>query len=55
MRCVSIKVGDHEERASQVRRMGEIFELSRLVLAWLGPENEDSNIAIDFTKNLSKY
>jgi hypothetical protein len=35
--------------------MGEIFKLSRLVLAWLGPESEYSDVALDFVENLHFY
>jgi hypothetical protein len=53
--ALCINQSDHEERASRVKRMGDIFELARLVLAWLGPENEASNIAMDFMRNFPTY
>jgi hypothetical protein len=52
--ALCINQSDFEERASQAKRMGEIFESARLVLAWLGPESDDSNVAIDFVRNLRK-
>jgi hypothetical protein len=40
---------DHiPERNQQVSRMGTIYGMAKEVIVWLGPEKDDSNVAIDF-------
>jgi hypothetical protein len=48
--ALCINQSDHEERASRVKRMGDIFELARLVLAGLDRKTK-TNIAMDFMRN----
>ncbi|MCJ1456068.1 hypothetical protein MMC28_006425 [Mycoblastus sanguinarius] len=43
---------DLEEKAHQVRMMGEIFASAEHVVAWLGRASEDSSLAIDFVITL---
>ncbi|KAI0110384.1 heterokaryon incompatibility protein-domain-containing protein [Nemania sp. FL0031] len=35
------------ERSRQVLKMGDIYRMSKRVVAWLGPESEDSSLALD--------
>ena len=43
---ICINQNDLDERAAQVRRMGDIFARARRVLAWLGPADAQSRLAI---------
>ena len=43
---------DKEEKANQVRMMGEIFASANNVIAWLGAPTADSNMATDFIVTL---
>ncbi|KAF2826022.1 HET-domain-containing protein [Ophiobolus disseminans] len=43
---------DVEERNSQVRLMAQIYSKALLVISWLGPADEDSNVAITFIERL---
>lgn len=45
--AVCINQNDNEERSKQVARMADIFEFANRVIVWLGPEAEDSRVAID--------
>ena len=45
---ICINQEDIEEKANQVRMMGDIFASANGVLAWLGPRTEDSDKAIRF-------
>ncbi|KAK3987186.1 heterokaryon incompatibility protein-domain-containing protein [Cladorrhinum sp. PSN332] len=42
-----------EERSSQVANMALVYELASRVVVWLGPEAQDSNLAIEIVGNLS--
>lgn len=44
---------DADERATQVRRMGDIFARAQRVVAWLGPEDAESPLAIRTLKDLA--
>ncbi|KAI1130765.1 heterokaryon incompatibility protein-domain-containing protein [Nemania abortiva] len=41
------------ERSRQVLKMGDIYRMSRRVVAWLGPESEDSSLALDTIARLA--
>jgi Heterokaryon incompatibility protein (HET) len=41
------------ERSSQVRRMADIYSLSKRVVVWLGPEAEDSSLALELLGSLA--
>jgi hypothetical protein len=41
------------ERSSQVQRMADIYKLSEQVLVWLGPEGDNSSVALKFLHSLS--
>ncbi|KAI1648461.1 HET-domain-containing protein [Daldinia loculata] len=44
--ALCINQTDEVEKSPQVATMGEIFRLARRVIAWLGPEENDSNNAM---------
>ncbi|KAI1747010.1 heterokaryon incompatibility protein-domain-containing protein [Xylaria castorea] len=41
------------ERSQQLLKMGDIYRTSRRVVAWLGPESEDSSLALDTISRLA--
>ncbi|KAI0419783.1 heterokaryon incompatibility protein-domain-containing protein [Xylaria grammica] len=43
---------DNDERSSQVQQMDLIYSNSQRVIVWLGPESEDSSLAMDVCKRL---
>ncbi|OTB01578.1 hypothetical protein M426DRAFT_63793, partial [Hypoxylon sp. CI-4A] len=45
--AICINQEDDRERNHQVDMMSDIFSLADSVIAWLGPESEDSNLALD--------
>jgi hypothetical protein len=45
--AVCINQADAAEKATQLFIMGEIYRQAERVLVWLGPESEDSNLAMD--------
>lgn len=44
---LSINQDDSVERAVQVRRMGDIYHEADRVIVWLGPEEDDSSVALE--------
>lgn len=44
--AISINQKDDQERSSQVQRMGSIYSMASSVLVWLGPEKDDSKLAL---------
>ncbi|KAI1283608.1 heterokaryon incompatibility protein-domain-containing protein [Xylaria sp. FL0933] len=50
--ALCINQGDINERNSQVRLMGTIYSNCTGVLAWLGPEYNDSDLAFDFLETM---
>jgi hypothetical protein len=44
---ISINQVDLEERSQQIVRMGEIYRKARRVVVWLGPEADESRIAMN--------
>jgi hypothetical protein len=51
---LSINQMNVEERTSQVRMMGRIYRGAQNVLAWLGPADEDTAIAVQVIETLSR-
>lgn len=49
--CVNQK--DMDERTSQMKRMADIYRNASQVVVWLGPESEDSSLAIECCKMIS--
>jgi len=45
--AVCINQADIQERSQQVLLMGDIFQGAQFVVAWLGEERDDSNLALD--------
>ncbi|KAF2965672.1 hypothetical protein GQX73_g7874 [Xylaria multiplex] len=52
--ALCINQADIHERGQQVAIMGDIYRLARRVVVWLGPESNDSNLALDFLDSLSQ-
>ncbi|KAK6856154.1 HET-domain-containing protein [Apiospora arundinis] len=50
--ALCINQTDIEERNSQVKQMGTIYKMSSQVLAWLGPEYNNSDMAFDFFETM---
>ncbi|CAH0054944.1 unnamed protein product [Clonostachys solani] len=55
--CDSICINqqDFDERAAQVRRMGEIFKHAQRVIAWLGLPDDHSHLAIQTLQQCADY
>ncbi|CZR58212.1 uncharacterized protein PAC_08103 [Phialocephala subalpina] len=51
--CVNQK--DLDERSQQVQRMADIYSKAARVLIWLGPESDDSDLAIDCIEEVSSH
>jgi hypothetical protein len=41
-----------EERSQQVGRMADIYRLAERVIVWVGPEEDDSSLAVDMLRTL---
>jgi hypothetical protein len=52
--AICINQNDIDERASQVGMMSTIFRNAKLVIAWLGPEEDNSNDVIAIMKHVVK-
>lgn len=50
--AICIDQSNDEEKSVQVGRMGEIFRRATRVVVWLGPEENDSNHAMDCMRDL---
>lgn len=46
--ALCINQSDNQEKSIQVARMGEIYQRAARVVAWLGPEAEDSTYGLEF-------
>jgi hypothetical protein len=44
---ICINQGDIQERASQVLLMGDIYTYAKRVIVWLGPESQNSHLAVE--------
>jgi hypothetical protein len=49
--ALCINQEDVNERNHQVNLMSQIYSQARLVLVWLGPEADDSHLALSYVKN----
>ena len=52
--AISINQADINERGRQVKRMSQIYPLSENVIIWLGPESEDSTLALETLRYFSE-
>ncbi|VUC27723.1 unnamed protein product [Clonostachys rosea] len=52
--AVCINQDDLQERAQQVTLMGDVYRLAQQVVVWLGPEENDSSLALDYLDSLSR-
>jgi hypothetical protein len=52
--ALCINQGDLAERSEQVLRMGTIFSAASEVIAWLGPQKWDSDLAMRFMREFGK-
>jgi hypothetical protein len=50
--AICINQENLEEKAWQVRFMGEVFSNAESTRVWLGPESQDSSLAISFIRTL---
>ncbi|KAL8782530.1 MAG: hypothetical protein Q9213_005295 [Squamulea squamosa] len=50
--AISVNQQNLEERGNQVLRMPDIYRLAKRVIAWLGPESDDSAVAMNFVRSL---
>ena len=53
--AVCINQIDLEERSSQVQQMKMIYEKADIVVAWLGPEADNSDLAMDKMSQISDF
>lgn len=51
---ICINQNDFEERASQVKLMGQIYRQARTTIVWLAEETPDTDQAIDFLSHLAQ-
>ncbi|GME29275.1 heterokaryon incompatibility protein-domain-containing protein [Neofusicoccum parvum] len=52
--AICINQSDYAERAQQVLMMGDIYRFARKVVAFIGPEDDDSSYAFELIQQLSK-
>ena len=52
--AISINQADIYERGRQVKRMSQIYPLSNNVIIWIGPESEDSKLALETLRYFSE-
>jgi hypothetical protein len=45
---------DSHEKTRHVARMGSVYQLATRVIAWLGPESEDSSLALETLEHLGR-
>jgi hypothetical protein len=50
--AICINQRDIPERNAQIKRMADLYRLSRRVVAWLGPESGDSSLGLDLLRSL---
>jgi hypothetical protein len=53
--ALCINQSDLGEKAEQVLRIGDIFSMATEVIAWLGPERNDSDRAMEFMRAFGKH
>jgi hypothetical protein len=52
--AICIKQENIGERSHEVTRMGNIYGVARQVIIWLGPEADDSSLALEILRNLGE-
>jgi hypothetical protein len=52
--AICINQQDNEEKDHQVQHMGEIYRNAKLVVVWLGPSKDNSNLAMQSIPALSR-
>jgi hypothetical protein len=52
--AICINQTNYEELGEQVRMMGSIFSSAQSVIAWIGPPDKESDIAMDFMLKISR-
>lgn len=52
--AVCINQKDNEEKSHQVQQMQRIYEEAQLVLIWLGPARDESDVAMDSLKQIGE-
>ncbi|KAG4436197.1 hypothetical protein IFR05_008325 [Cadophora sp. M221] len=50
--AICIDQSDEKERSREVSRMGDIYRRARQVVIWLGPEADDSQLAMELIKSI---
>ncbi|KAF8849413.1 HET-domain-containing protein, partial [Acephala macrosclerotiorum] len=53
--AICVNQQDLDERSRQVKRMADIYSNAGRVIVWLGPESEDSDIAIDCIEEVASH
>lgn len=53
--AICINQQDIDERNTEVKRMGDIYQGASFVIAWLGQETDDSTKALRLLNTISKY
>ena len=53
--AICVNQRDLAERGQQVQRMADIYSKARKVVVWLGPESEDSALAIDCIERVASH
>ena len=53
--AICINQNDLQEWSAEVRRMGDIFSIAWRTLIWLGPDDDDSIVAMEFLRLLWEY
>ncbi|KAL2061240.1 hypothetical protein VTL71DRAFT_7513 [Oculimacula yallundae] len=51
--AISINQANVHERNSQVKKMGMIYRLAKIVIVWLGEEGDNSSAAFDFLRQVT--
>jgi hypothetical protein len=52
--AICINQGDDEEKGHQVHRMGDVYRRANKVVVWLGPAENDSDLAMESLSGLSE-
>lgn len=53
--CINQVGNDSDEKAQQIRLMPDIYRIAKRVQVHLGPEADNSWLAIEFLENIAKY
>lgn len=52
--AVCINQDDLEEKMTQIKLMGDIYSLAERTVIWLGPAENDSDVAMDLVRDLEE-